>query len=477
MIIGRENELRKLKELYDTEYSSFVAVYGRRRIGKTFLVREAFDYRFAFQHTGLANGTKTEQLADFYASLHKAGLRGDAMSPQNWLEAFYLLEQLIDQSTEKKKIVFIDELSWMDTPKSGLVTALESFWNGWASARKDVMLIICASATSWMLDNIIHNKGGLYNRLNAQIHLQPFTLGECRDYIESKNIVLDTYQIIECYMIFGGVPFYWSLLEKGYSLAQNIDRIFFASNAPLKDEFKYLYQALFRNPEKYVAIISALGKSKSGMLRTEMLQKAKLEDSGDISRKLENLENCGFIRKYNKYGKKKRDAYYQLIDNFTLFYFKFLKNKSNDEHFWENNYRAPALNAWRGLAFERVCLEHIYQMKNKLGITGVYTENYSWSCSEDKEKGLFGSQIDLLIVRKDGIINLCEIKYAASEFTITKKVDESIRHKIHDFMICENPRYAIHPILITTYGIIQNEYAGNIQKVVAGPDLFVGTNA
>ena len=471
MLIGREQERKILEEAFRAEESRFIAVYGRRRVGKTFLIRESLKTRITFQHTGYYGGKLADELFEFCASLREHGLR-DFEKPRNWLEAFELLKELVRKSTEKRKVIFLDELSWMDTHGSDFIMALEGFWNGWASARTDILLIVCGSVTSWMLSRIIHNKGGLYNRLSGRIHLHPFTLKECETYIRSKNIVMNRHQILECYMIMGGIPFYWSFLEKGYSLPQNIDRIFFAKDAPLEREFDYLYAALFRKPEPYIRIISALGKRKTGMTREEMLKATRLPDSGNFTVRLEELENCGFIRKYRQYGMKERNAVYQLIDNFTLFYFKFLEQRPTDEHFWSNQINTPQVNAWCGLAFERVCLEHLPQIKQALGISGVLSEAYSWACREDSANGIYGSQIDLMIVRKDQVINLCEMKFSRKAYAITAKTDEEIRKKTYDFLAVTGARYAIHPTLVTPYGIADGSYAGNIQQVITTDDLF-----
>ena len=471
MIIGREKELEILNSTLLDDYSHFVAIYGRRRIGKTFLIREAFNYRFTFQHAGLSEGGLKDQLFAFESSIKDAGGKPEKKR-KNWLEAFEDLKDVIRNSTEKKKIIFIDELSWMDTQNSDLMVALENFWNGWASGRRDVVLIVCASATSWMLSKIVHNKGGLYNRLTEQIHLQSFTLSECREYVQSKNLVLTESQILQYYMIFGGVPFYWGFLKKGLSLPQNIDEILFAKNAPLADEFKYLYSSIFKKPETYIKIIETLATKKVGMTREEIIANSGIANSGDLTKKLEELESCGFIRKYDSFGMKKKNAVYQLIDNYTLFYYQFLKNKPSDERFWSNQINMPQINTWQGLAFERVCLEHISEIKSKLGISGVQTDVNSWYCTRDVDKGINGSQIDLLIVRRDQVINLCEIKFSNSDFTVTESVDESIRKKIADFVNITKTKYAIYPTLITTYGMVQNSYSGNIQSVITLKDLF-----
>ena len=471
MLIGRIKEVEILNQALRDDRSHFIAIYGRRRIGKTFLVRETLDYRMTFQHTGIFEGSLENQLFAFSASLKEAGLTITA-GPKNWAEAFECLKDLIRQSTEKRKTVFLDELSWMDTPRSDLIPALESFWNGWASARKDVILIICASATSWMLSRIIHSKGGLYNRLTEQLHLEQFTLAECEDFVQAGNLHMTRNQILQYYMIFGGVPYYWTLLQKGLSVSQNIDRILFAQNAPLKEEYRYLYASVFKRPEIHLKIVEALGKKKAGMTREELIKKTGIPNSGDLTRKLEELEACGFIRKYTAFGMKTKNSIYQLMDGFTLFHYQFLMNSPTDEHFWTNQINTPTINTWAGLAFERVCLLHIKQIKQKLGISGVITEENAWHCKADPDRGIVGSQIDLLIVRKDQVINLCEMKYADRDYTITKQVDQTIRDKINDLQICTGTKYAVYPTLITTYGLTDNVWSNNIVSVVVLDDLF-----
>ena len=473
MLIGREKERVLLQSALQDTKSHFIAVYGRRRIGKTFLIRESFGYRFTFQHAGLSTGNMKEQLFAFAASLKDAGFVSKQPRPKNWLEAFELLKDGIRASTEQRKLIFIDELSWMDTPKSDLMPALENFWNGFASARRDVVLIICASATSWIISKVIHNKGGLYNRLTEQIHLDAFSLCECEEYVNSAGLSMNREQILQCYMVFGGVPYYWGFLQKGLSLPQNIDAILFAKDAPLKSEFEYLYSSIFRQPKPYEQIITALGTKKAGMTREELIAAADAVNSGSLTEKLNELESCGFIRKYYSFGMKKKNAIYQLIDFFTLFHFKFLDAEPTDEHFWVNQLNTPRVNTWLGLAFERVCLMHTEQIKKKLGISGILTEVNAWSCRADDARGIYGSQIDMLIVRKDQVINLCEMKYSSSEYAVTAAVDEDIRHKIHDLVTVTRTKYAVHPTIVTTYGLVPNTYASNVQSVVTMNDLFM----
>ena len=471
MIIGRKRESQILNSALQDNRSHFIAVYGRRRIGKTFLVRETFGYRFTFQHAGMADGGMQDQLDAFRISLKDAGLSVPRL--HSWSEAFEGLKDLVRNSTEKRKTIFIDELSWMDTPKSRLVPELEHFWNSWASARQDIVLIVCASATSWMLSEIVHNKGGLYNRLTDQIHLHPFTLSECEEYVKSGNLAFNRSQIMQYYMVFGGVPFYWTFIRKGLSIIQNIDGILFSKDAPLKEEFKYLYASIFKKPAVYLKIVETLGKKKVGMTRDELIHASGLPNSGDLTRKLEELESCGFIRRYKAFGHSRKDSVYQLIDFFTLFHYKFLADAPNDEKNWANQINTPLANTWTGLAFERVCMEHIPQIKRKLGISGILSDVSSLYCRSNPEKGIAGSQIDLLIDRKDQVINLCEMKYSNVEYTLTEMEDRKIKKRINDLILYSGTKSAVFPTLITTYGLVENSCSGNIQSIVTMDDLFI----
>ena len=470
MIIGRKEEQQILHSAVQSENSEFIAVYGRRRVGKTYLIRETFGYKFTFQHTGLAKGNTKEQLFSFAISLRDAGY-DDCPIPKSWLEAFSLLSAYLKNSTDEKKIVFLDELPWMDTPRSNFISAFEHFWNGWASARKDIVLIICGSATSWIINKVINDHGGLHNRVTKQIALQPFTLKECEMFAQSKGLEMSRYQLAECYMVFGGIPYYWSLLEKGLSLAQNIDKIIFAKNGKLSNEFNQLYASLFKSPEQYIDIVTALGKKKVGMTREEIIAATDKYSNGALSKVLDELEYCGFIRKYNGFDKKSKQAIYQLIDNYTLFYFKFIQqNENNDEHFWSASIDSAMHRAWSGLAFERLCMAHTQQIKAALGIAGVLSNVYSWRKEADETSD--GAQIDLLIDRKDQVINLCEMKYSLSEYVIDAEYEQKLRNKKSVFIDTTNTRKAVHLTMVTTFGIKANAHSGIVQNEITLDDLF-----
>ena len=470
MMIGRIDEQRRLREAFESEYSEFVAVYGRRRVGKTFLVREQFHYKFTFQHTGLARKSTREQLQSFQLSLRRQGYT-KAPLPGNWIEAFDMLKDLIEWSKDRRKVVFIDEMPWMDAPRSSFLPALENFWNSFASARKDVVLIACGSATSWIVRKLLKNKRGLHNRITYRIHLQPFTLNECEQYAKQRKLGMSRLQLMEGYMALGGIPYYWSLLDKSKSLAQNIDRLFFSKDGELKGEYYELYASLFNHPEKYVAVIETLGKKRSGLSREEIIKEGKLESNGKLSEILEDLENCGFIRKYNMIGMKSKGALYQLIDCYTLFYFRFIQNNnSNDEHFWSKSIGTGEYNSWCGLAFERLCLLHSRQIKTKLGISGIISSEYAWWT--DQKDGKRGAQIDLLIDRNDGVIILCEMKYTKVPFQIDASYEANLLNKRARFIEATQTRKAVHITMVSSQGLERNAYADEIQSEVSGGDLF-----
>lgn len=471
MLIGREREQQLLMDAYKARNSEFVAIYGRRRVGKTYLVREVFGSKVTFSHAGLANADKKSQLEAWVDSMKEYGVEAPQF-PKTWIEAFSILKDVVRKSKSRKKVLFIDEMPWMDTQHSGFVSALEHFWNGWASARKDVLLIVCGSATSWMVNHVIKNHGGLHNRVTVRIHVKPFSLHECEEYAKSRNLSMSRRLLMECYMIMGGVPFYWTFLRKGKSLAQNVDDIFFNTEGNLWGEFDELYASLFKNPDLYVKIVTILASKRVGMTRGELLKEGKITNSGNVTKALSDLENCGFIRRYSPLGRKERGAVYQLIDFYTLFYFKFIRaNKNVDRHFWTLNQETPQYYAWSGLAFERLCFEHVEQIKAALGISGVMSSVYSWRSRTDLSDGR-GAQIDMLIDRRDSVITLCEMKYSKNRFVIDADYDDVLMNKVERFRTETKTRKSVQIALVTTVGLVQNEYYDDVQNVVEMNNLF-----
>ncbi len=472
-MIGREKERKILLNALQSDESQFIAVYGRRRVGKTYLIRETFEYNFSFQHTGLQNGDKSEQLKAFERSLKSAGMK-NVPTLSDWFDAFYNLGQFLGSLPDGKKVVFIDELPWLDTPKSKMVNALDHFWNAWATARKDIILVVCGSATSWIISKIVRNYGGLHNRLTRQIYLEPFTLHECELFANANLLGMSRRNILETFMVFGGIPYYWKFLQKGESYAQSIDRLFFSKNGELKNEYNALYSSLFKNPQPYIEIVSVLGHKKAGMTRQEIITELKKNEGGKLSSVLEELEQCDFIRSFQSIGKQKKETVYQLIDNFTLFYFKFIDGqKTNEKNYWSKVMQKNVYAVWSGLAFERICFQHIEQIKKALGISGVISNVYSWTYKPEGD-GEHGVQIDMLIDRDDNIINLCEIKFSKSEYEITSAYDREIHRKADIFTRKTHTTKGVTIIMITSYGLTKNQWSNDISNEVVLDDLFVG---
>jgi AAA+ ATPase superfamily predicted ATPase len=478
-IIGRKQEIKELLDLYKENKPVFAVIYGRRRVGKTFLVRELFQDKMSFYHTGLSpyelSGQKImeQQLASFYSSLVRYGSKSKKV-PSSWLEAFDALINLLEeQDADKRQVIFIDELPWLDTPRSGFVTALEHFWNGWASARRDIVLIVCGSATSWMMDKLINNHGGLYGRLTHRLFLQPFSLGESEAFLNTKGMMLSRYELAELYMILGGIPYYLNLLDERLSLAQNIDRLLFNPNGQLYNEFTILYRSLFKDSEAYVKVVECLNERGYGMMRSEIADATGMKSGKSLTTILDNLESCGFIRKYVNYGCSTRKSLYQLVDFFTLFYFRFLRDSSfRNLLYWSKLQRTPRFYAWAGVSFEILAMNHIDQVKQRLGISGVSTQLYSWRSKSDAGAAERAAQIDMVIERGDNTINLCEMKFSESEFAINKDYEKILRNKIVRFMEETKTRKSIQLTFISSYGLQRNMYSGIAQNEVVLNDLF-----
>ncbi len=462
MLIGRKQEIQVLQSALRSEESAFVAVYGRRRVGKTFLVRQVLQNEFLFQHTGVANSSKRIQLKAWAESLRDAGLQ-KTKSPADWMDAFAELKQLIKASRKRKKVIFLDEMPWMDTQASGFIPALEHFWNAWASSRTDIVLIVCGSATSWIIRKVIQNHGGLHNRVTHKIHLQPFTLRECELYARYRHLQMTRKQIAEAYMIMGGVPYYWSCLQPSRSLAQNVDNLFFSPDGELYGEYEALYASLFKHPDKYIDVIEALTSCRYGLTRKEIAQVARLDNNGALSIILQDLEYCGFIRCY-LLPNRKNGAVYQLMDSYTLFYHIFIRhNTKSDTLFWSHSQGTSLYTTWCGLSFERVAYMHTAQIKQALGISGVLTQEYAWRNS--------AAQIDLLIDRQDGVINLCEMKFYSSAIANLETISDEMERKRAIYIENEHPKKALFNTLVTTYtNSVKNHY--DIQNIITLDDLF-----
>lgn len=480
LFIGREKEQQLLNEYISSDQSEFIAVYGRRRVGKTFLIQHVIGNDYAFYVAGMNNVSMRMQLKNFMQGIRKK--KGSMPPAESWLDAFIALEDYLESLPDGRKIVFIDEMPWMDTPRSNFISGLEHFWNSWASWRDDIKLIVCGSATSWILNNLIKNRGGLHNRVTHKIPLKPFTLKECQEYFAARQFRLSTRQIAECYMVLGGVPFYLSKLSKAEGIAQNIDRLLFAEDGELHDEFSSLYNSLYKNAARHIKIVTAIATKGKGLTRQELIEKTSLSDNGKFSQMLEELESCGFIRSYVPFvsetarkrrtgvaGNKNSDTLYQLIDPFTLFRFQVMRRAdSNDANYWSNNQNSHVFSTWSGLAFEMLCLNHVEQIKVALGISGITTNVFSWFGKGDNRS----AQIDMLIDRADNAINLCEMKFYSKAYPMSVKDEEDIERKVSTFLEATKTDKTIIVTMITDKGLERNEHSECIQKVVTLDQLF-----
>ena len=468
-MIGREKEQRRLREMADSGEAEFVAVYGRRRVGKTYLVRETFDGDFTFCHSGMARVGMVRQLQAFRSSLKEWG-HANCPRLANWIDAFDELKQVVKRSRQQRKILFIDEMPWMDTPKSGFVPALENFWNGWASARKDIMLVVCGSATSWIIDKVLKNKGGLHGRVTEQIPLEPFTLRECELYAQSRGLDYTRRMVMECYMVLGGIPYYWRMLRRGMSPAQNFDELLFTLQGRLRDEFDELYASLFRRKEPYVKIVSALGAKPEGLTRDALIALAGLSDGGRTGRYLDELESCGFIRKSHVIGHKTKESVFRLIDNYSLFYLQFIADGGDSPgRLWTERLETAEYYSWAGRAFERVCLLHVHEIKRALEIGGVKTSEFAWRGTAPDGKP---AQIDLLIDRNDGIVDICEMKYTKEPYALNESEWTRISRRRGALRSVLPPAKAIHVVMVTDSPMIRNAWSKEVMGFVASDDLF-----
>lgn len=473
-MIGRKKELEILANAYSSKKPELIAIFGRRRVGKTYLVGSFFEGKIDFELTGLKDGTKQQQLRNFAYSLKDVQKLEDLPPPPiDWLEAFHQLKTYLESlgNSEKRKVIFIDELPWMAGGRSDFLTGFSYFWNSYA-VKANIVVVICGSATAWMIQKIINDKGGLHNRVTRRIHLQSFTLAETEAYFQEKHIAFDRYQLLLLYMIMGGIPHYLDQVEGGKSAIQNIDDICFQPQGLLRTEFDNLYSALFSNSDRYESIVSALSSTWKSMSRAEIITKTKISDGGGLTMMLQELEQSGFISSYIPFGKKKKDTLFRLTDCYSLFYLKFIQNIPLKETIsWQSLSKTQTWITWSGYAFENICFHHIDNIKATLGIAGVHSNQYSFLAKTTDE--IEGTQIDLLIDRQDSVISLCEVKFYNDELVLTKEDADNLRRKKSIFRHVTSTKKQIFIVLITTFGLIKNKHSlGLIDNVLDMNALF-----
>jgi uncharacterized protein len=471
LFVGREEELNTFDEIFSKNQSDLVVVLGRRRIGKTFLVKNAFKSKFDFHFTGVKSADKDSLLNEFSIKISEmAGSNLSFIRPNTWLDAFRLLKSyLITLKSDKKKIVFLDEMPWLDTHKSGFLSAFEFFWNDWA-VDQNIVIVVCGSSTSWMMNNIVNNKAGLHNRITKYINLAPFTLKETKQLLLTRGINMPHYEIVQIYMALGGVPYYLNEVKTGESAIQNIDRILFNEKSTLKNEFQNLYRALFDNYEKYETVVKVLSTKQKGLTRQEIIDFTKISNGGGLTRMLKELEESSFIKTLQPFGKDKKEALYRLVDEYSVFYFQFNPLRNQVGSFMKISTSAK-YKSWAGFAFESLCMNHIYKIKEVLGISGIFSQESSFVYKNKEQSS--GFQIDMLIDRSDNSINLCEMKFYGTELEISKKEADLLRNRRELFREKTNTKKYLINTLITTYGIRNSENSvGVIDKVIVIDQLF-----
>lgn len=483
-IIGRQYEQKQLQKIFQSNDAEFAAVYGRRRVGKTYLIKEFFNNKSCifFRSSGLHKGSLKKQLEKFKKEIentfYKSRKGMQLSSFSNWHDAFEALKDAIDLLAGKEKVViFLDEIPWMATPKSGLLGSLDYFWNRYWSEDKRIKLIICGSAASWIIDNVLHDKGGLHNRVTLRLRIDPFTLLETKSYLSYKNIHYSNEQILTLYMCIGGIPFYLNFIEKGFSAIKNINNICFSKKGTLYDEFDLLFASLFKKYELHEEIITFIANKREGVSRADIESKFKYK-GGRLTQRLKELEEAGFVITFTPW-KRERGIYYKVIDEYTLFYLTWIApraansiSKNIDDRYWDILSGKPAWKAWSGYAFESICFKHISQIKKTLHIPDG-TEVSSWRYVASKDENSSGGQIDLIFDRPDNIVNLCEIKYCSSPFPIDKKYAALMLNREKIYCETTKTKKQIFHSMIVSGGLKNTMYSEEmISSVVTLDDLF-----
>lgn len=471
-IIGRNSEKALMESLLNSSKSELLAVYGRRRIGKTYLIKNVYAENIAFEFTGTQNATLNNQLVKFSEKINVYFLEQTTTQeqPKSWSEGFSLLKKCLLKSSSEKRVIFFDELPWIAGKRSNFLEELAYWWNDWASDQ-NLVVVVCGSAASWMLTKVINHKGGLHNRVTKRLNLKPFTLAETKLYLHNLGVNWDNYQTIQFYMAVGGVPTYLNEAQAGETVTQTIDRIFFGDDHFMQTEFHSLYAALFEGYQSHINIIRALSVKWQGLSRSELIKITKLSDGGGLSQILSELEASSFISKLLPIGKKQKDALYRLSDEYSLFYLKFIERKSrNAKNEWLKIAQTDAYKIWCGYAFENVCIRHVDAIKMALGISGIYTEVSSyWYKGDDTESGF---QIDLLIDRADNAINICEMKFVNDDFRMTESYSTQLRQRREAFRRVSKTKKMLFNTLITTYGIKNADNSAQIDHVLTIEKLF-----
>lgn len=482
IIIGRTREQNILRELLKSSKAELLAIYGRRRVGKTFLVRNFFENESCvlFYCSGIKEGRIADQINEFAKQIGKTFYNGASITARKcWLDAFEDLSKAIEQISKSKKVVlFFDELPWMATPRSKLLQALDYYWNRYWSHDQRLKLIVCGSSASWIIDKIINNKGGLYNRITRTINLEPFSLKEADLFLLTNGLQLNQNQVLDLYMILGGIPHYLGLLRKGLSITQNIDELCFQKDGALVKEFDRLFSSLFDGAEICTNLIRTIAKHRYGIGQAQLIKESGVSDGGGTERKLKELEEAGFVTKFIPFGHQEKGIYYKVIDEFTLFYLRWIEpnlktilkqNQSNS--YWLAKSKSPHWKSWSGLAFESICYKHLTQIQKALNIPDG-ADIGTWRYTPRKED-YKGTQIDLLFDRNDKAITICEIKFNEQSFSIDKDYAHNLLNKVEIYRKQTRTIKQIFLAMIVSNGLKPSMYSEEIiHNVVTLKDFF-----
>jgi AAA+ ATPase superfamily predicted ATPase len=468
--IAREKEAHILDRLWDSTEAELVALYGRRRVGKTFLVRSILGQRIPFfELTGVKDGSTRLQLDNFAKVLSRVFYPGISVAPpKTWHQAFDMLVAAIDaRPPDEKTTIFLDELPWLASPRSGLLQALDHAWNAELSRRPKVRLIACGSAASWMMKNVINAKGGLYNRVTRRVHLRPFSMLEAAAYLKSRGVRFTPMQMITTYLALGGVPYYLRLIEPELSAMQALHAVCLAPEAPLSDEFDRVFASLFEHDHEHQKIVKELAKHRYGVERKKLVKLLGKRSGGRLSNRMTELEASGFIRAFTPYGKDTRDTYYRLVDEFTLFCLRWMipvtrKGGGYTASGWQSQIRQPSWHSWAGYAFEGVCLKHADVLQDLLAFSEVPSQVGTWRHVPRGGRDGNGAQIDLLYDRDDGVLSLCEVKYRDGEYALDRGAARSLMHKLDVFQRRMKPRKRISLSLITSGSFRPNAWSQDL---------------
>lgn len=467
---GRDFEYKKMRDLLLTRQSELVAVFGRRRVGKTFLIKQVYEREMIFYITGMQDVNRKTQLENFAQARNRFFPRSKKMgTPKNWMQAFQQLKNILGKQSKKKRVLFFDEFPWLASGSNEFMRVFDNFWNAWA-IDQNLLVVICGSAASWMITNVINNAGGLHNRVTQRIHLKPFTLRETEQFLQDNGVHMPRQAILQLYMSMGGIPYYLREVKRGQSAIEAINHSYFGKQAGLYGEFDNLYKALFKNYQKHVEVVRALAAKWKGLNRQEIIDRTKMATGGGLSTILEELETSDFIQSYLPYGKKERDKLYRLTDEYSLFYIHFIESNKNQEKYWLKKFNTPQAKAWKGYAFESLCMKHVEGIKKELGISGIHTSESSFMKRKDATTP--GCQIDMLIDRADNCINICEMKFYEGQYVLTANDVKVLQQKRNIFQESTKTKKQLFITLITTQGLYNNAHAYIVDKQVKMDALF-----